>query len=70
MYGWRDTFWNRSKGRLQIRITSTFGATKGRIRQGHTLGCEPENLMKEHATIVSLYEEGNMKNMYDKGSDF
>ena len=26
--------------------------------------------MKEHATIVSLHEEGNMKNIYDKGFDF
>ena len=34
------------------------------------LGCEPENLVEEHATIVSLHEEGNIKNVYDKDSDF
>ena len=26
--------------------------------------------MEEQATIVSLHEEGNIKNMYDKGSLF
>ena len=34
------------------------------------LRCEPNNSVEEQATIVSLQEEGNMKNMYAKGSDF
>ena len=34
------------------------------------LGCEPEKLVEEHATIVPLPEEVNMKNMDDQGSDF
>ena len=34
------------------------------------LGCEPEILVEEQATIVSVHEEGKMKKLYDKGSGF
>ena len=34
------------------------------------LGCELENFVEEQATIVSLHEECNIKNMYDKCSYF
>ena len=34
------------------------------------LGCEPENLVEEKATLVSLREDGKMKNMDNKSSDF
>ena len=34
------------------------------------IGCEAENLVEEKATLVSLREDGNMKNMDDKVSDF
>ena len=33
-------------------------------------GCEAENLVEEKDTLVSLREDGNVKNMDDKGYDF
>ena len=34
------------------------------------LGCELENLVEEKPTSVSLWEDGKMNKMDDKGSDF
>ena len=31
-------------------------------------GCEPENLVEEQTTIVSLHEEANSNHKYDKSS--
>ena len=34
------------------------------------LGCEPKNLVEEQATLVSLREDGKVKNMDNKSFDF
>ena len=54
---------------MQIRVTVTFEPHKEEENKTTPLGCEPENLV-EQATLVSLWEDGKMKNMDDKSSDF
>ena len=58
------------KGYYKSELNSPLEPHKEEEGKATPLGCEPENLVEEKATLVSLWEDGKMKNMYYKVSDF
>ena len=68
--GGETPFGSDPKGGYKSELQSPLEPYKEKENKATPLGCEPKNLVDEHATLVSLREDGKMKNMDDKVFDF
>ena len=68
--GGETPFGSYLKGSYKSYLQSPLEPHKEEENKATPLGCEPENLVEEKATLISLQKDGSMKNMGDKGSKF
>ena len=68
--GGKTYFGSDTKEEYKLELQPSQEPRKEEEDKATSPGCEAENLVEEKATLVSLREDGNVKNMVDKGSDF
>ena len=68
--GGETPFGSDPKGDYKLELQSPLEPHKEEEYRATPLQCEPEILVEEDATIVSVQEEDKVKNMYDEGFNF
>ena len=68
--GGETHFGSDPKGDYKSELQSPLEPHKEEEYRATLLDCEPEILVEENATIVSVHEDDKVKNMYDESSYF